>query len=558
MRYELWHNMIVIETLWRIKYHIKRYRLFQCLNISRKLLLIVVIALILGTWLTFELLTVPPEEYMNYGVIIDAGSSGSRLYIYSYQYLNGTHRLPYVSLAEDTVITNHTFSALSSDHHHRVRPKTWQHRIEPGMSSFINQLDYLGVKHLKPLLDFADEKLPKHKRHKVSLYILATAGMRMVGLKAQKKIIYETCRYIKSYYLYHFECDHFMIISGEMEGVYGWLSVNYLLHRFPTQISLMEGTNRTDNNETYGFVDLGGGSTQIAFEIDNKDKQYIPKELIQEVVLRDGRHRIISSYNLYVSTYLGYGSNVVRYRHIDRMKDLAAAHLVDQPESTAALIIKDPCAPRHYEYQPHILGTGNLTECINELKTYLNKTLSCKAPLCSFNGVYQPQIDFRRRQFIGVSDLWYIANDIYRLGGIYDHANFRRTTEHFCSTPWSTIKDIFLSNATETTTKEKLVTNELRLEAQCFKAAWMITLLHEGYGFPMNNASSELVSNEFFLLRTANDIYIRCFGTIVHDHHQMGRDWINNIHSHGDSIGSEIHPVKTSSCDTNMRPPHTL
>jgi golgi apyrase len=493
-----------LQTLWRLlsSFIARRKPFLIRPRIDRRLFVWVLAVLLLGIWLTFEWLKVTPESYMNYGIIIDAGSSGSRIYIYSYQYLNGTDRLPHISLAEDpppSIIRPLPLASMfvANKPNLETNSKKWQLKIEPGISSFADHPQKVGIEHLKPLLDFADTKLPHRKRRKISLHILATAGMRMIDSERQSSILQHACDYVKSNYLYRFDCDNLDVISGEMEGVYGWISVNYLLHRFPTQkfLEISGATNETEESSktSYGFLDLGGGSTQIALETDAEGRDDIPRELLHEVILRDGLGRPISYHNLYVSTYLGFGANTARRKHIDQMLDLAA--------QTSSLV-EDPCLPRDYNYQGHLIGTGDVSGCIEKLRGYLNKSATCPVPPCSFNGVHQPNIDFGRRRFIGVSEFWYTSNDIYRLGGIYDYTNFKRTTESFCSTPWSLIHHMFMSSR-ENNMDSKSIVDMSRLESQCFKAAWMMTLLHEGYGFPCNVTSP---TGDVFLLKTANEL----------------------------------------------------
>ena len=471
-------------------------------HIDRRLFVWVIAVLLVGIWLVFEWLKVTPESYLNYGIIIDAGSSGSRIYIYSYQYLNGTDRLPHISLAEDPPQSRTRPLPLASMFvanrpNSETNSKKWQLKIEPGISSFADHPQMVGIEHLRPLLDFADTKIPYRKRPKVSLHILATAGMRMVDPERQNSILRHACDYVKSNYLYRFDCDNVGVISGEMEGVYGWISVNYLLHRFPTQkfLEISGATHESEESSktSYGFLDLGGGSTQIALETDIEGRDDIPRELLHEVVLRDGLGQPISYHNLYVSTYLGFGANAARRKHIDQMTKLAA--------QTSSLV-EDPCLPRDYNYQGHLIGTGDVSGCIEKLQGYLNKSATCLVPPCSFNGVHQPKIDFGRRRFIGVSEFWYTSNDIYRLGGIYDYTNFKQTTESFCNTSWPLIQQMFMSSREDKVGNMSGV-DMFRLESQCFKAAWMMTLLHEGYGFPFNVTSP---TGDMFLLKTANEL----------------------------------------------------
>ncbi|CAG5120552.1 unnamed protein product, partial [Candidula unifasciata] len=81
------------------------------------------------------------------------------------------------------------------------------------------------------------------------------------------------------------------ILSGEEEGVFSWIALNYLLGNF--------AKDRPDN-ETVGLLEMGGGSTQIAF---------IPNTPIYDgefQITIDGR-----SYELYAHSYLLFGINAV-------------------------------------------------------------------------------------------------------------------------------------------------------------------------------------------------------------------------------------------------------
>jgi Golgi nucleoside diphosphatase len=49
----------------------------------------------------------------------------------------------------------------------------------PGLSSFVDNPKG-AYKYIKPLLDFAVEHIPSSKYTETPLYIMATAGMRMI------------------------------------------------------------------------------------------------------------------------------------------------------------------------------------------------------------------------------------------------------------------------------------------------------------------------------------------------------------------------------------------
>ncbi|KAG8535379.1 hypothetical protein GDO81_028695, partial [Engystomops pustulosus] len=83
------------------------------------------------------------------------------------------------------------------------------------------------------------------------------------------------------------------IISGQEEGAYGWITVNYLLGNF-IQRSYFRSVR------TSGALDLGGASTQITFESDD----FIESEDNSLHFRLYGR-----SYNVYTHSFLCYGKD---------------------------------------------------------------------------------------------------------------------------------------------------------------------------------------------------------------------------------------------------------
>ena len=126
------------------------------------------------------------------------------------------------------------------------------------------------------------------------MYILATAGLRFLPLKygesledkflytficnssEQNQLLEDLFVDIERDYDFLVEKTHFQVISGQLEGIYSWIAINYVLGRF--QNNNTDSSNRSFNINTLkqksivlenrpttvGILDMGGASAQIA------------------------------------------------------------------------------------------------------------------------------------------------------------------------------------------------------------------------------------------------------------------------------------------------------
>ena len=103
------------------------------------------------------------------------------------------------------------------------------------------------------------------------------------------------------------------------------------------------------------------------------------------------------------------------------------------PLSSGPIIIMDPCLQsgltikaREPEYESiyNFTGTGNYSECKKVVRPLLNQTLMCTYPPCSMNGIHQPTISYHNSEFYGFSEFWYTMEDVFRIGGLYEHEIF--------------------------------------------------------------------------------------------------------------------------------------
>ncbi|KDQ10575.1 hypothetical protein BOTBODRAFT_136647 [Botryobasidium botryosum FD-172 SS1] len=435
-----------------------------------------------------------------FGIVIDAGSSGSRLQIYSWKDARAAQ------LHSAT-----TLDALPHVEKGTQKTDDWHKKAEPGVSSFAH--DPAGVaSYLEPLLRHANAQIPPSLHRETPIFLLATAGMRLLKPEQQSAIMQSACDAIRQYSTFRVgeasstgPCGaHVKVISGQEEGLFGWIAVNYLMDGFAGHDDQHRGT--------YGFLDMGGASTQIAFEPSPSTKM----SKTTDAALMDVNLRRLSGeevhHRVFVTTWLGYGTNQARERYVSRLTDewdAVPEHASASPSDPR--IVPDPCLPKSLSLvtptlpsessealsSPHALvGTGSFPRCLQESLPLLNKTAPCPdTESCLFNGVPAPKIDFSAVRFIGVSEYWYSSEHVFGLGGAYDFVQYERAATEFCGREWD---DIWAAhNAKQNTTAEadkskggEVVAAGLkaiemsRLQMQCFKAAWIVNVLHEGLGLP--------------------------------------------------------------------------
>lgn len=408
------------------------------------------------------------DSHYHYGIVIDCGSSGSRVFIYYWPPHNGN---------PDELLQ---IKQMKDPRGNPVRMK-----IKPGISSQVNQPSQASS-YIDPLLSFAAQQIPEHKHKETPLYVLATAGMRMLSTADQESILDDLRVDIPLKYNFHFTSSHVEVITGKQEGIYSWIGVNFELGRFDhshdTQGSpgLNNSVSNVPRKRTVGSLDMGGGSAQIAFEVAKS--VWVPSELRAQVNLGCDSHQTTHNYYLYVATFLGFGGNAAR----DRYTELVVTKNLTLPVDSSSGAYLDPCLPNEcteqgtHKGKPYsFLGTGEYLKCQQLIVPLLNLTKPCPKKPCSFNAVYQPRIDYENVEFYGFSEYWYSMYDVLRIGGKYSATDMKGAVEEFCITRWSVLESRHSKGLYP-------FADAHRLKFQCFKAAWMTTVLHQGFKFPQN------------------------------------------------------------------------
>lgn len=410
-----------------------------------------------------------------YAIIIDSGSSGSRSYIYEYSQ-DGT-----------------TANALPNIK--QVSSK----KTKRGLSTFSKSIDSIWGEHFEPLIKHAEEIIPSSLHSSTPIFVQATAGMRLIKPKYRKKILRETCKSLKnkSKFLINNCSDHVSVIDGDTEGIYGWLALNYMSDKLKTDLT------------PYGFMDMGGASTQLAFSPTNNEDLIEHGDDMYKVSLRNNKGEILD-WQIFVSSWLGFGANEARNRQLSSLLNALPKGVNYDVDGDGKGDITDPCSPDgmkiEFEYDDKIYsitGSGDYETCIKTIYPLLLKNLKCEKEPCLFNGVHGPKMDWSKEKIVGVSEYWYTANDVFKLGGTYDYEKFETATKEFCSTNWNTLVENF--NAGDY--GDQLSMDLLR--TSCFKASWIINVLHEGFDLPrvgVDDAESDLTTEPMFKsIKNVND-----------------------------------------------------
>jgi apyrase len=352
----------------------------------------------------------PADE--RWGLVIDAGSSGSRLRLYCWKRGEG--------------------EALPSIEDRGSR------KVEPGIADAgCRRTPGEAVELLRPLVDHARATIGDEARWaETPLAVLATGGLRRCSEGYRSRMLEGIRGYLAGT---PFAPAEARLISGEDEGRYGWAAVNYLL-----------GLLRPEHSAaTVGALDLGGASTQITF---------LPADCPAERGECGELELAGAVFPLYTRSYLGWGQDEAM-----RSVDARACYLRG--------------------YRPadgRFVGRGRYARCRRAIRRTIRRRIEADPPApgcstsCNLLGAYQPAV---RGDFVAFSAYAYNAESL-GLEPTFSLADLEAAGKAYCKTPWQAIQ-------AQCAAGERSGCEERWLNRNCFASAYMVTLLHEVYGFPM-------------------------------------------------------------------------
>ncbi|KAG4940643.1 hypothetical protein JHK87_044514 [Glycine soja] len=223
-----------------------------------------------------------------YYVVLDCGSTGTRVYVYKAQIQPNDQKttLPISIESLKDGLRKNPSSGRAYD-----RMET-----EPGLDKLLHNRTGLKTA-LEPLLKWAQKQIPETSHKTTSLFLYATAGVRRLPFDNSKWLLDNAWSFLKSSSPFVCKRDWVKIISGTEEAYLGWIALNY--------DSGILGVK--PRKETYGALDLGGSSLQVTFE-GNRNKEQQNQQLLNSETSLYVR---IGSMNHHLTAYslAGYGLN---------------------------------------------------------------------------------------------------------------------------------------------------------------------------------------------------------------------------------------------------------
>lgn len=128
------------------------------------------------------------KENKKYGVVIDGGSTGTRIHVFKYEVRNGNLVLDF---SEKGLVSM---------------------RVNPGLSAYAEYPEGAGAA-VAQLVEFAKRNVPRKQWAEADIRLMATAGMRLLENEDQEKIL-NACRRILRASGFRFRDDWATVISG--------------------------------------------------------------------------------------------------------------------------------------------------------------------------------------------------------------------------------------------------------------------------------------------------------------------------------------------------------
>ncbi|KAF7363834.1 Golgi apyrase [Mycena sanguinolenta] len=406
-----------------------------------------------------------------YIIIMDAGSSGTRLFVYlaSDQWTTDKKEPPKIGMMFQGKKKSGGIADLVKEDSKELEARAKAYLHEP-------------IEQAKEF--FKKQELDGHKMQRIPLYMLGTAGMRDLAKKPRDLLETAINRYLKNC---GFDCNvtegrGYRTISGEEEAAYGWIAANWSLGTF------ME--LKQQSPQKYGYLEMGGASAQIAF-LPHKH-ELTPEQLGDGDITRVTLGGV--ELDLFLKTY-DLGSNKAWNEYEEELKSIGEREKtwedVHNPVDSTGQTVQtrkryvDPDSPRDRIWTNPKLpgvefrGTGDFQP--SRFQEKVRRVLNRLAPPQHARGSRLLDEDLiktlERRRFVGGANFWYSTRTVFGQDingdpkqGLFSFSEYDAEVNRTAMLSWPLLK-------------LRLGSDDDIVGKAWFMAAWVKCVLAEGFGF---------------------------------------------------------------------------
>ncbi|STX28419.1 ectonucleoside triphosphate diphosphohydrolase I [Legionella beliardensis] len=324
-------------------------------------------------------------------IVVDVGSTGSRMHLYSYD-------------------LDKTNSPVKITERFNKKIKPGFATIEPNQATIDAYLTTLfaGAPNVQ-----------------VPVYFYATAGMRLLPQAKQQQFYSLVDQWFQTNSTWQLAAAK--TISGNDEGLYGWLALNYKLNNLAIK-----------KPKPMGYMDMGGASVEVVFPVNNT----------------------VRSDNKDVKTITLYGKNFKIFSH--------SFLGLGQTEVTHQFLDTDSCFSRDYDMPTGDKAQGDAYSCKNEVSSLMNA-------VHHVNQVIQPLLSASR------------VNKWYATGGLTELV---KTPPFSFSTAFTSQELLDQANSAVCNQSWQDLSNQYAnndyLYGYCLFPSYYYALMVDGYGIESN------------------------------------------------------------------------
>lgn len=351
-------------------------------------------------------------------IIFDAGSSGTRLYLYE---VEQTEKAPIIT------------EKLNS-------------KVKPGLTDESLWEDPHTIHtYIERLFEGANNVLSEEERAHTPIYLYATAGMRILPEEEQAFIMGEVRKHMghvteaSGYRAIENPEQDIRVIEGSQEGLFIWIADNY-------QLGVLDHPKFLSPRNTYSALEMGGASAELAYFGLGAKQHTVP--------FKFGKY----SFPIYSVGEDGYGIN-------EGLNRMMQAHYDGSAELSG-------CFPEGSEFpldNPVLRGHGDYQDCLNTIKNEIFFTeayFNCQmehGKMCSLLGTYQPT-NIKPTNYLLTSGFYYTFKALDLADKPVHKPELANAATAFCAMPWEEMKAQYPDNPNY-------------LISYCFNAAWFDAMM---------------------------------------------------------------------------------